>query len=109
MRGRAFGFDLFLDEVITERVPGVKKTWETVEDRLVVIGAYRLGFVIEDRGSACRLTVWIDYNLPTRRRWLGVLGGRMYARWCVKQMLGAATSRFNEGDFAPRPKVRRWH
>ncbi|MBN9209782.1 MAG: SRPBCC family protein [Microbacterium ginsengisoli] len=95
MRGRAFGFELYLDEVITERVPGVRKAWQTVEDRLVVIGAYRLGFTIAEQAAGSRLTVWIDYDLPARRRWLGVLGGRMYARWCVRQMLSAAVAHFN--------------
>ncbi|MEO2131146.1 MAG: hypothetical protein ABGX78_07915 [Microbacterium sp.] len=44
MRGTAFGFDLYLDEVVVEREPGVKKTGETVKDR--VVGAYRPGFVL---------------------------------------------------------------
>jgi len=94
MRGRVLGFDLFVDEIVTERVPSEKKTWETVEDRLVVIGAYRLGFRIAPQPAGCRLTVWIDYDLPSRRRLLGRLGGSMYADWCVQQMLGAARSRF---------------
>ena len=72
-----------------------KKTWETVEDRLVVIGAYRLGFRIAPQVPAgSTLTVWIDYDLPSRRRWLGRLGGSMYADWCVQQMLGSARSHF---------------
>lgn len=103
MRGGAFGFDLFLDEVVTERVPPVRKTWETVEDRLVVIGAYRLGFVLEPRGEGSLLTVWIDYDLPRRRAWIGRLGGGTYARWCVRQMLGAAVARFNR---PPKPPVK---
>lgn len=92
MTGTAFGFDLFLDEVVVERAPGVRKTWQTVDDRLVVIGAYRLGFVLEPRGAGTLLRVWIDYDLPTRHRWLGRLGGGVYARWCVRQMLSAATT-----------------
>jgi hypothetical protein len=95
MRGKVLGFDLFVDEIVTERVPFEKKTWETVADRLVVIGAYRLGFRIAPREPAgSTLTVWIDYDLPSRRRWLGRLGGSMYADWCVQQMLGSARSRF---------------
>lgn len=39
MRGKVLGFDLFVDEIVTERVPPEKKTWETVEERLVVIGS----------------------------------------------------------------------
>jgi hypothetical protein len=95
MRGKVLGFDLFVDEIVTERVPPEKKTWETVEDRLVVIGAYRLGFRVAPRVPAgSTLTVWIDYDLPSRRRWLGRLGGSMYADWCVEQMLSSARSRF---------------
>ncbi|MDF1479712.1 SRPBCC family protein [Leifsonia sp. H3M29-4] len=95
MRGKVLGFDLFVDEIVTERVPFEKKTWETVEDRLVVIGAYRLGFRIAPQVPAgSTLTVWIDYDLPSRRRWLGRLGGSMYADWCVQQMLGSARSHF---------------
>lgn len=95
MRGKVLGFDLFVDEILIERVPFEKKTWETVEDRLVVIGAYRLGFHIAPRVTdGSTLTVWIDYDLPSRRRWLGHLGGSMYADWCVQQMLGAARSHF---------------
>lgn len=95
MRGKVLGFDLLVDEVVIERVPFEKKTWETVEDRLVVIGPYRLGFRIASRApTGSTLTVWIDYDLPSRRRWLGRLGGSMYADWCVRQMLNAARSHF---------------
>jgi Polyketide cyclase / dehydrase and lipid transport. len=95
MRGTVWGFDLFVDEIVTERVPPEKKTWETVADRLVVIGAYRLGFrIVPQESAGSTLTVWIDYDLPSRRRWLGRLGGSMYADWCVRQMLDSACSRF---------------
>ena len=96
MRGKVLGFDLFVDEVVTERVSFEKKTWETVAERLVVIGAYRLGFRIASQVPAgSTLTVWIDYDLPSRHRWLGRLGSSMYADWCVQQMLGSARSRFS--------------
>lgn len=94
MRGSAFGFKLSLDEIVTERVPGEKKTWETVEDQLIVIGPYRLGFTLAAQPVGSRLTVWIDYQLPHRHRWLGHLGGRLYASWCVRQILTAARSHF---------------
>jgi hypothetical protein len=92
MRGRAFGFDLYLDEVVTERVPAQTKIWQTVHVDLVVIGAYELGFRIHPRDSGSRLTVWIDYDLPDRRKWLGRLGGPAYAGWCVRQMMRSAVS-----------------
>jgi len=61
MTGRVFGMSLFLDEVVTERVPPWEKAWETVgTPRLLVIGAYRMGFrsLRDDGGS--RVTVFID-------------------------------------------------
>lgn len=87
MTGNVLGIQLSLDEVVVERIPPWEKAWETVgTPRLLVIGAYRMGFRVlrHDRGAV--LTVFIDYDLPANLRWLGSLFGRMYARWCVKQM-----------------------
>lgn len=96
MRGTVLGFDLFVDEIVAERIPFEKKTWETVADDLMVIGGYRLGFRLAPRESTgCTLTVWIDYDLPGRHRWLGRFGGSMYAAWCVRQILDSARARFS--------------
>jgi len=95
MTGRVFGISLFLDEIVTERVPPWKKAWETVgTPRLLVIGAYRMGFqTLRDDGSS-RVTVFIDYDLPLTQRWLGLLFGDMYARWCVTQMVNGIARQF---------------
>jgi hypothetical protein len=93
MTGRVLGMNLALDEVVTERTPPLRKVWETVgEPRLLVIGAYRMGFDITPEGGASRLVVFIDYRLPSRGwgRALGLLLGRAYAAWCTRRMAGDA-------------------
>lgn len=96
MGGSAFGLQLFLDEVVTERIPPRRKAWRTVGRlRLVVIGPYEMGFDLRavDGGSALR--VWIDYDMPPSGlgRLLPALGD-FYARWCVKQMVRDAVRAF---------------
>jgi hypothetical protein len=96
MDGKVLGIRLYLDEVVTERMPFRRKVWETIVADLLVIGHYRLGFDIEPvDAETSRLTVHISYNLPSKRTFLGLLGGAPYARWCVTQMLSAATKRFS--------------
>ena len=88
--GRIFGVSLYLDEVVTRRDPPTNKEWETVgAPRLLVIGAYSMGVQVTPEPGGSRLRVFIDYRLPDGRvtRWLGWLFGRLYARWCVDQML----------------------
>lgn len=97
MSGRMIGIELLLEEVITERVPPRHKTWQTVGDpRLLVIGHYRLGFDIVSNGVSSDFRVFIDYDLPSSasQRWLGVLFGPIYAKWCVQQMVGSVRNRF---------------
>lgn len=99
MSGRVFGISLFLDEVITKYEPPNLKVWETVGDpKLLVIGQYKMGFMIRPQGKKSSLRVFINYDLPTQpsTRWLGYLFGRMYAKWCVQQMLQTAKERFNK-------------
>ena len=86
--GRVLGVNLVVDEVVTERVPPLRKTWETRgEPRLLVIGSYRMGFTISPQGDRSRLVVFIDYQLPPRgfSHWLGLLFGRAYAAWCTRR------------------------
>ena len=83
LRGRVFGIQLYLDEVVITRTPPLQKTWETVgEPRLLVIGSYRMGFNLTPDGTKAQLRVAIDYDLPTKGLpWLlGRLFGRAYAR-----------------------------
>lgn len=99
MAGRMMGFDLFLEEVVTERAPPRHKAWETVGNpTLLVIGNYRLGFDIASKGNLSDLRVFIDYDLPSsaKLRWLGSLFGSIYAKWCVRQMAESARLRFIE-------------
>ena len=96
MSGSAFGLQITLDEVVTERIPPRRKVWRTVGvPRLVVIGFYEMGFDLSavDQGSALR--VWINYELPPRGlgRLLPALGDA-YARWCVEQMARDAVRAF---------------
>lgn len=95
MRGRAFGLELSVEQEVTERQAPRRKAWRTMgRPRLVVIGPYEMGFEVEARGQASRLTVWIDYQPPSRGGVLVRLLGRLYARWCVEQMVGDASRRF---------------
>lgn len=87
--GRVLGVDLVVEEVVTERVPPLRKTWETRgEPRLLVISSYRMGFIISPQNNCSRLVVFIDYQLPPRGfgHWLALLFGRIYAAWCTRRM-----------------------
>ena len=95
--GRVLGMDLAVEEVVTEREPPFRKTWETRgEPRLLVIGSYRMGFTIAPIGTNSRLTVFIEYQLPPHgfSRWLGHLFGRSYAAWCTRRMADDAVAAF---------------
>lgn len=99
VRGRVFGLLLSLEERVVERVSPLRKAWETEgEPRLLVVGAYRMGFELT-AGVVTGGRVWIDYELPTRgvSRWIGKLLGSWYARWCVQRMLGDAQRAFQSG------------
>ena len=91
--GRVLGLELSLDEVVTEREPPTRKVWETVgSPRLLVIGAYRMGFEVTPRGSGSLLRVFINYAMPSSwpARWLGRVFGGYYAHWCTQSMVNDA-------------------
>jgi len=97
MSGRLFGIELSLDEVVIEREPPMRKAWETVgSPRLLVIGAYRMGFEATPGMGGTTLRVFIDYGLPVTwpARWLGVLFGGYYAHWCTQSMVNDAVRQF---------------
>jgi len=97
LAGRAFGVALFVEEKVTERAPPHRKAWETIgTPRLLVIAHYRLGFDIASEGRGSSLRVFIDYAVPTKgfSKWLGVVFGDAYAKWCVRQMLHDTQARF---------------
>jgi hypothetical protein len=95
--GSFLGIPLAVDEVVTARDPPRSKAWETVgEPTLWVIGRYRMGFRIAADGASSLLTVFIDYDLPTRSgpRAAGWLLGGSYARWCTGRMVADAARHF---------------
>lgn len=104
LRGRMLGIRLSVTEVVTEREVPRGKTWETIgTPRLIVIGHYRMGFVLGDAGQESELRVFIDYALPDAwpGRWLGRVLGPFYARWCTRSMAEDA-----EGHFRRKAEVR---
>jgi hypothetical protein len=89
MTGSVLGIGLYLEEVVTDRLPPLRKIWETRGPvRLLVIGSYRMGFRIEPAARGCRVEVLIEYDLPEGLLGglLGRLVGRTYADWCVRKM-----------------------
>jgi hypothetical protein len=97
MGGSAFGLELFVDEVVTERDPPLRKVWKTVgAPRLLIIGAYEMGFELTPAAGGSLVRVWISYDLPksTLGRLLGWLFAGFYARWCVGRMAGDAAHAF---------------
>jgi hypothetical protein len=94
MAGHVLGMTLAVEEEVIERDPPWRKTWETVgQPQLLVIGAYRMGFVIQPDAAGSRVRVWIDYALPKGNALLGRLFGRVYARWCTARMAHDAAAR----------------
>lgn len=102
LRGQVFGVRLFVEEVVTVHEPPVRKAWETIgTPRLLVIGPYHMSFELAPSGTSTRLCVAIDYEQPAHgARVLGWLFGRMYARWCTRQMVSDVAKLF-----APRAAI----
>ena len=97
MHGRVMGIPISLEEVVGERRPPLRKSWETIgEPRLVVIGHYRMGFEVVPEGASSRVTVFIDFELPATapQSWLGRLFGGAYARWCIEKMATDTATHF---------------
>lgn len=97
MSGRAFGFELSLQEVVSEYNPPRRKVWETVgEPRLLIIGKYRMGFDISPQSGGSNLRVFIHYELPHSRhgRWLIAKVASWYAAWCTQRMVKDAVAHF---------------
>ena len=103
--GRVLGVRLSVDTVITERVVPVRKIWKTLgASRLLIIGAYRMGFELASEADGSLLRVFIDFTGP-RSSIGGVLVrllGARYARWCVERMLADAQRAFSGGHRAGR-------
>lgn len=93
MEGKVLGITLFLEEIISSREPPFRKEWTIIgEPRLLVIGAYKMGFELKSVGQKTSMRMYIEYNLPKPifSRILGLFFSGFYARWCTKQMLRAA-------------------
>ena len=97
LSGRMLGLVLDVECVVVKRIPNEVKEWETVgAPRLLVIGPYRMAVRIVPHEEVCATSIAIDYALPSQA-WERVLAGafgRMYARWCVRQMARALVARF---------------
>jgi hypothetical protein len=97
LSGKVLGIELKVEEVVTQRQPPWKKTWATVgTPRLLVIGAYEMGFELSAQAPGSLLRVFIDYDLPSPggSRWLGSLFGSTYAKWCTTRMATDAVAHF---------------
>jgi uncharacterized protein YndB with AHSA1/START domain len=112
--GRAFGMSMLVEGVVTEHEPPRRKAWATVGGpHLIVIGRYRMAIDVEpqdaslSRGSATRVRVGIDYDLPPRGlgRLLGLLFGTFYARWCTSRMVADAARHFERAAAAGSDRV----
>jgi hypothetical protein len=98
MGGSVLGIRLSVDEIVVEHTAPVRKVWETRgQPRILVIGAYRMGFEISPSGRLARLRVFIEYDHPASfvGQLLAWVFGPLYARWCVSQMARDAERHFN--------------
>ena len=92
-----FGINLYLNELVTIREPPLRKEWQTIGDiNLLVINHYRLGFEVEPDKKRSNFRVYIHYDLPKsiQTRWLGLIFGDVYAKWCVNQMIEGLKNHF---------------
>ena len=106
MGGSAFGLSLYVDEVVTMREPPRRKAWKTVgAPRLLVVGAYEMGFDITPTAAGADLRVWITYDLAPGLlgRCLGPILAPLYAKWCVGRMANDAATHF--GQLATTPST----
>jgi hypothetical protein len=97
MRGSFLGFSLLVEEVVTERTPPSRKTWETRgAQRLLIIDSYVMGFETRAVGERTAVRIFIDYRLPSPLFWrgLGLLLAPLYARWCVSRMVNDLRQNF---------------
>ena len=104
LAGRAFGFDLCVEEVVVEREPPSRKVWATTGvPQLVVIGHYRMGFDLSPEANGSRLRVFIEYALPEKApiHWLWRLLAGYYARWCTQRMVDDVARQLARSAEAP--------
>lgn len=100
MQGRMLGMTLSLEELVTERIPPVRKVWETIgTPALLVIGHYRMGYDVTAQGASSLVRIFIDYDRPTAGIWrpLAVVFAPVYARWCTENMVNDVARQFDPG------------
>lgn len=99
LRIRVSGIPLFVEEIVTERHPSLRKAWETAgTPQLLVIDAYRMGYEITPKSQSSRLHVFIDYARPDGpiSHWIGRRFGNFYARWCSQRLADDAAMHFQK-------------
>ncbi len=99
LKGSILGIRLSIDEVVTEHKPPLTKSWKTVKVKnLFVVGHYSMKLEIFPQEQHSLFRVSIDYTLPDKNRWLGLLLGDWYARWCVQQMINDTRDYFLKNE-----------
>lgn len=97
LEGKMMGLPLFVREYVTESSPPSRKVWETQgPQKMIVIDQYRMGFELSPSEEGSTLKVFIDYTLPASgaNRFMGLLLGHVYAKWCTETMLKDAAKHF---------------
>jgi len=95
MTGNVLGLTLSVSETFIERMPPVRKVWETTgSPRLLILAWYRMGFDITLEGAGSRLTVFSDYRLPERMALATISRalGPACARCCLSRIVTDAGS-----------------
>lgn len=103
--GKMMGFSLFVREFVTASERPRKKIWSTSgPQEMIVIDQYEMGFELGKAPQGTMLTVFINFDLPTRggARLLGLLFGHLYAKWCVSRMATDASNHFQSAVSGPR-------
>ncbi|MBB3545140.1 MULTISPECIES: SRPBCC family protein [unclassified Rhizobium] len=97
MRGRVLGMDVFVEEIVTERQPPWRKSWQTLgRPKLLVIDNYHMDFVIKPIREGSRVIVKIQYSYSRSPigSWLGSFPAKAYAGLCVSKMTSEALKHF---------------
>lgn len=88
--GRVLGLPLRVQEIVSARNPPDSKSWETTNEPVLwVMGRYSMSFDLSPHANGSSMRVRITYDDPQSPfpRFLGLLFGRLYAKWCVSQMI----------------------
>ncbi len=101
MGGAFLGVRLFVEEVVTERDPPRRKVWETRgRPRILVIGAYRMGFEIS---PLARILLCVSSLSTTIRRCCLEASWANCSRLCTPAGASSAWPKTPHGVFANAP------